>query len=368
MPSEPFNTFLGTLSSATLAGTEPIPCLSAGATKKTTPADIGTFLIAATATGQVLYNKTGVITSGSAFAWNDTTNTLNLGVFATPAVITAAAGAAVSTGSPITIQAGPGGATSGAGGLLTLKGGITNSGAGGGLTMTTGAAATVNQLGGAFTITCGAGFGTGHGGNFQCTGGLGGATAAGGSITFTSGAGGATSGAGGAINFTGGNATGGGNGADITFRSGGGVGGGNRCGNVIFIPDAGSVGVANGIISLNVAGGNFVAGTDVLGNFLNTQALGDQSASTDTTIGNRTIPNNISTYISNAGAQAAVTLTMPTTPIDGQIIEVLSVSTITALTFAAAGTISDTYAATLLAGQGVRYRYNATLTSWFRLV
>jgi hypothetical protein len=100
---------------------------------------------------------------------------------------------------------------------------------------------------------------------------------------------------------------------------------------------------------------------DTNGNFITLFAHADQSAFTDITTGNRTVPSNISTYISNAGAQSSIIISAPATPIDGQVLEVLTVAALTTCTILG-------FSLTLSAAQGVRFRYKAALTTWFQLI
>lgn len=88
----------------------------------------------------------------------------------------------------------------------------------------------------------------------------------------------------------------------------------------------------------------------------------------DATGANAQIPNQIAAYILNPVAPvAALTLTLPATPVNGQVQEIDTTQTITTLTVAATQTLGDTFAAALNAGQGLRYRFNLGLNAWFRL-
>jgi hypothetical protein len=89
----------------------------------------------------------------------------------------------------------------------------------------------------------------------------------------------------------------------------------------------------------------------------------------DSTGANAQLPNNIAAYILEpAGPVAAITLTLPATPYNGQVQEICTTQTITTLTIAAAQTLADAFAAALNAGQGLRYRYNLALATWFRII
>lgn len=356
-------------------------------------------------TTQVIFNNAGALGASVTLTYATSTRTLVVGGGGalTGGIVVAGATGATSLGNTLTIRGGPGGATSGIGGALNLYGGVPTLGAGGDVNIASAdgvgagkSAGTVNISGGlagsgsangggvnliagnstgsgrpgSFTLNAGNANGNADGGSFSATGGVGGITGAGGSATFSGGSAG-SSGDGGSITFNGGacidvNKTGGSinfNGGSSTFFDSP-----NYGGNISFVCGFGDVQANDGIFRVRSGQGTLVCKSDTNANFITGQACADQSAFIDTTAGDRTIPSSISTYISNAGAQVAVTLTMPTSPIDGQIIEILSVATITTLTFAAAGTISDTYAAILHAGQALRYRYNAALTSWFRLI
>lgn len=88
----------------------------------------------------------------------------------------------------------------------------------------------------------------------------------------------------------------------------------------------------------------------------------------DATGANAQVPNNLSTYILNpVGGVSALTLTLPAIPFNGQTVDLCTTQTITTLTVASAQTVLDAFAAQLLAGDGIRYRYNASIATWFRL-
>lgn len=67
-----------------------------------------------------------------------------------------------------------------------------------------------------------------------------------------------------------------------------------------------------------------------------------------------------------AGTLATGTINLPATPIDGQIIEVASTQTVTALTVSAAGKTLKNAPTTLVAGSGFSYRYRLSTTTWYR--
>jgi hypothetical protein len=88
----------------------------------------------------------------------------------------------------------------------------------------------------------------------------------------------------------------------------------------------------------------------------------------DSSGANAVVPNNLSTYILNPAAPvSALTLTLPAIPFNGQTVDLCTTQTITTLTVASTQTVLDAFAAQLLAGDGIRYRYNASTTTWFRL-
>ena len=87
----------------------------------------------------------------------------------------------------------------------------------------------------------------------------------------------------------------------------------------------------------------------------------------DTTGANAQIPNNIADYILNPVAPvAAITLNLPANPANGFTQSISATQTITTLTVTANQTVQDAFAAQLLAGDEIRYRYNLSLNSWFR--
>lgn len=111
---------------------------------------------------------------------------------------------------------------------------------------------------------------------------------------------------------------------------------------------------------------------DANGNFISLQAVADQSKSVQvpTTGFSITIANNISTLILNpAGTLSSGTVTMPATPIDGQIIRIASSQIITALTISpnSGQTMADAFSTTLGAGSGKGYIYHLAGTVWFTL-
>jgi hypothetical protein len=88
----------------------------------------------------------------------------------------------------------------------------------------------------------------------------------------------------------------------------------------------------------------------------------------DSSGANAVLPNKISTYILDpVGPVVALTLTLPPNPVNGQTQDICTTQTITTLTFASTQIVLDAFAAQLIAGDGLRYRFNAFLNTWFRL-
>lgn len=110
---------------------------------------------------------------------------------------------------------------------------------------------------------------------------------------------------------------------------------------------------------------------DANGNFITKKAVSDQSYSLQvpTTGFSITIADNTSALILNpAGTLATGTVTMPATPIDGQIVRVSSSQIVTGLTVSAnSGQTISNAPTTLAAGAGFGYIYNVSGTNWFRL-
>lgn len=109
---------------------------------------------------------------------------------------------------------------------------------------------------------------------------------------------------------------------------------------------------------------------DILGNVNYRKAIADQGYSLQTPITGFTItiPNGCSALVLNpAGVLATGTINMPTTPIDGQRVELLTTQTITALTLSpnAGQTISGAVA-TLTAAAPAAYKYVLSLTKWIK--
>jgi hypothetical protein len=110
---------------------------------------------------------------------------------------------------------------------------------------------------------------------------------------------------------------------------------------------------------------------DANGNFYTKFATADQSYSlqTPTTGFSITIANYTSTLILNpAGTLASGTITMPASPIDGQIVQVSSSQTVTALTVSPnTGQTLSGAPTTITATAGFRYIYNLSGTNWYRI-
>ncbi len=85
------------------------------------------------------------------------------------------------------------------------------------------------------------------------------------------------------------------------------------------------------------------------------------------------IPNSINTYLLDpTGTVSALTLTMPTTPLEGQIVRIASSATITALGVvgAAGQSVSNAPTALTISTTGAYnydFIYRATNTKWYRL-
>jgi len=85
------------------------------------------------------------------------------------------------------------------------------------------------------------------------------------------------------------------------------------------------------------------------------------------------IPNNINNYVINPAATiAALTVTMPSSPVDGQIVRISASHTITALTLngASGQTVSNSPSAITISttvAYGYSFIWNASSSTWFRL-
>jgi len=110
---------------------------------------------------------------------------------------------------------------------------------------------------------------------------------------------------------------------------------------------------------------------DANGNFITVKAVADQSKSVQvpTTGFSITVADNISALILNpAGTLATGTITMPATPIDGQIIRFSSSQTITALTVSAnSGQTISGAPSTMGATLPFAYIYHLAGTNWYRI-
>lgn len=122
-------------------------------------------------------------------------------------------------------------------------------------------------------------------------------------------------------------------------------------------------------------GGVTGATVDTSANFITAKATCDQSYSyqTPATGFSITIGNNLTILILDpAGTLATGTITMPTTPVDGQIIRISSSQTITSLTVSPNAGQSIKNAPTTLtlsavADQGYAWVYRLANTTWYRL-
>lgn len=134
--------------------------------------------------------------------------------------------------------------------------------------------------------------------------------------------------------------------------------------NGIFLPGTNRL----GFTSNTTLRGEF----DANGNFLLKQAMADQSYSLQvpTTGFSITIADNISSLLLNpAGTLATGTVTLPATPINGQIIRIASSQIITTLTISpnSGQTMANAFVTTLGAGSGKGFIYNLSGTTWFTL-
>lgn len=269
----------------TLAGTESVPAVQSGATVKTTPSAIATYvrstsagagLLSGTSGGVPFWSSSSTLGSSDTLAaqclvigggvgsapttdadltWDSTTNLLTLGSTTNAATIRGATGTttgvaltiaggpagATQVGGTLTLRGGAGGTASGNGGTLSLIGGIPSEGIGGSVNISAASGVTagsINRAGGSVTVTGGSGVVAGNGGSLTFNaGGAGPTGTSGGSVNFTAGAGGSTSGNTGSISFT--NATPvDGDSGSITLTSKSGVGT-NRNGGTVTL-DAGT--------------------------------------------------------------------------------------------------------------------------------
>lgn len=119
-----------------------------------------------------------------------------------------------------------------------------------------------------------------------------------------------------------------------------------------------------------VGGGDRMS-IDILGNVAHKNAIADQSYSLQVPITGFaiTVGNNISTLLLNpAGTLATGTITMPATPVDGQIVRLATTQTVTALTLNAnAGQTISGNVATLTAAAPATYMYNLSGTKWYHI-
>lgn len=98
-------------------------------------------------------------------------------------------------------------------------------------------------------------------------------------------------------------------------------------------------------------------------------AAGVIASSTPLTGFSITIPNGVSTYlITPAGTLATGTFTLPAAPYEGQVVEIVSSQTQTAVTIAASAghTISGTAATALVRSTKIAYVFISTV--WYRIL
>jgi hypothetical protein len=214
-------------------------------------------------TTQVQFNDAGAFGGDADFTWNKTTNTLLLGIAATPATIGAPLNAA-GVGTVLNIIAGNSSNAGSAGGRLNINGGISTDGDGGLVQISAGAGVGTGRLGGGLNLVSGSGA-AGNGGSVQVLCGSGtGSTRVGGSFTAGGGIGGA---AGGSLNFNSGGCNGTGAAAvsgNVAFTTAAAASALGATGNITFTTgDAASntgAGRASGSISLT-CGASAATGT-----------------------------------------------------------------------------------------------------------
>lgn len=155
----------------------------------------------------------------------------------------------------------------------------------------------------------------------------------------------------------------------VTSTAGSGFVGANLAVNGANVPVVGvyrPVASVLGFSTVSAARGSF----DANGNFITLFATADQSKSvqTPTTGFSITIGNNTSTlYLTPAGTLATGSIALPTTPIDGQQVQVGSSQIITALTVTSSQTINNAPTTIGTAGSGFKYIYHLATTTWLRL-
>jgi hypothetical protein len=82
-----------------------------------------------------------------------------------------------------------------------------------------------------------------------------------------------------------------------------------------------------------------------------------------------TIPNQVCFYnLTNSGTVAAMTFTMPSAPLDGQILRIVSDQTVTASQFApgVAGTRITNVPTSMTAGVAIQFVFSAANNTWYR--
>jgi hypothetical protein len=106
--------------------------------------------------------------------------------------------------------------------------------------------------------------------------------------------------------------------------------------------------------------------------FTSILALGNGPVVVNTTAGAQTIPNNTSVWMENVG-NTSTTITLPSTPVGGQIVRVdLATAQTTSILFAANAGQSCLPACpqtknTVTAGTGYAWVYNAANTTWYSI-
>lgn len=157
---------------------------------------------AAGSSSQVQYNSGGALAGSSNFTFNGS-DTWTFSGANDSTLIGGAAATTTSAGRTMLLRAGPGGSTSGDGGTVALRGGIPVAGKGGSINIFPTAGVGTNQQGGDFLMTAGNSTGSGIPGSITVTAARG-VTVTGGTLDLTAGAGGTTSGNGGATTVSGG--------------------------------------------------------------------------------------------------------------------------------------------------------------------
>jgi len=249
----------------------------------------------------------------------------------------AGAGVGAGQGGAVTLGSGDGGATSGQGGQLSIIAGSANAdGVGGALHINAGlgGGGASNQNGGELIITAGDAGTVGVGGGAELNAGSGGSTSGnGGNVAIAGGSGVSSTSTGGKIILESGATTGSGTGGDIELTTGASSGGGLR----------GKIKTTGSLVD---------------------STFDYQTPATGFSI---TLSNDVWHFILNpAGTLATGTITMPSAPVNGQIVNVRSSQIVTALTVSPNSGQSILGAPSAFAVGGIfECIYRATGTTWF---